>query len=219
MVGTATATDAKAMIMLNDSNTHSSADAAMHNNGFKGLYERGINGQHATFNASFSGRKASDVTSPAMAFPKMIAAILPYYTHVLIALGGNDAATDTASTIETNLNTQATYWRAQGKKVGYSTIPPRTTGTFLNDAGQTEATGFGSGGVVDMVNADIREARAVVSDFNIFDMREATESVTAVTKGRADGGVAFTDGTHLTQLGVVVVGNHMANWPILLQAV
>lgn len=219
MVGTATATDAKAMIMLNDSNGHSSADAAMHDNGFKGLYERGINGQHATFNASYSGRKASDVTAPATAFPKMIAAILPYYTHVLIALGGNDATTDTAPTIETNLNTQASYWRAQGKLVGYSTIPPRTTGTFLNDAGQTEATGFGAAGVVDTVNADIREARAVVSDFNIFDMREATESVTAVTKWRSDGGVAFTDGTHLTQLGVVVVGNHMANWPILLQAV
>lgn len=195
--------------MGGDSNSHGSGDVAQHDNGFRGIYERAINGTRPVFQFGYSGLKASDLLTPGVSLPKTMALVNEWCQDLLMPVGTNDVPTDSAATIQTNMGTIATYFRGNGKGVSFPPIPPRTTGTFTSDAGQTITTGYEASGVADTVNAAIY-ANTVVCDFPFPDLRKVMQSATDANKWRSDAGAIYTDGTHPSQLGHVVGGNALA---------
>ncbi len=207
MVATPTSGAAKQVLIIGDSNGHSSADIAQSPNGFKGMYERGLNGTAATANISYSGRKASDVDDISTGgLSTLYNLYLPYHNRVLYALGGNDAATDSAATITANINACATIYRNAGKEVAIATIPNRTTSTdsWTTVVNQTPTTGFATGAAVDTLNTDIR-ANTIVSNWgDPIDSRILSQDSVSTDKWKVVApSLAITDGTHYNQFGIV----------------
>jgi len=119
----------------------------------------------------------------------------------IIAFGANDCLTRTAEQIIAGYTSLISRFRAKGilKIIGV-TIMPRTTSTdaWATTANQTPATGFGVGGVRDVVNAWIKSTPLLNGYIDPCPVVEAPGNVWK-TGGKT------TDGIHLRQAASILI--------------
>lgn len=112
--------------------------------------------------------------------------------RAVIALGTNDALGQTSATILADLQRMVNKARVWADKVVVATLPPRTSGTFTDLAGQTVDASRTP--VINAVNTALRNGQ--ITGATVIDINAMVRDPVQTDKWRVDGGQWTSDGTH-----------------------
>jgi lysophospholipase L1-like esterase len=179
----------KAVLIVGDSiaRGYGSTDASGDYFENYGIFERAVGNRFATATTALPGNSATAYNTPT-SHARMYEIVLPYVTHAIVQFGSNDIALmySASSVAAANAKT-AEELRKANIKVSFSTLIPRTSGSFVTLEGQTPVPGFERGGNADTYNAWIANGtNGLASDWGFIDTRAAYQDPSDPNKWRVD---------------------------------